>query len=87
MIYFHPIDTDKSDTNAAFGGRRKVGSPRSEVGTSHLFVFGSTWNFKTRKQEENGQNRPNWLFIITLLDENEYKYSSIVFDESQCSIY
>ena len=35
--------------NAAFGGRRKVVSPRLEVGTSHLFAFGSTGNFQLGK--------------------------------------
>ena len=38
--------------DAAFGGPRNVGSPRSEVGTSHLFAFGSTGNFKLGKSSK-----------------------------------
>ena len=38
--------------DAAFGGTRNVGSPRSEVRTSLLFAFGSTLNFKHGKSSK-----------------------------------
>ena len=52
-----------ANTNAAFGGPRNVGSPRLEVGTSHLFAFGSTGNFKLGKSRPSKMNRID-LFVL-----------------------
>ena len=58
----------KYEYNAAFGDRRKVGSPRLEVGTSHLIAFGPTGNFQLGKSsiKQDGQN----LSICSYLEQD-----------------